>query len=106
MSQRYIGGQMVEVPDPNTQAVIRTLNDQQATGEVNAAQVATLDDLRRFLDALHALWRDDPEVGHTWDDDIRERVLQMCAAGHPDAADLAREVLVTSTWDDIPRWSA
>lgn len=71
-----------------------------------AGEVVCIDDLRAFLDALHALWRDDPEAGHSWDDDIRERVLQMCAAGHPDAAVLAREVLVTSTWDDVPKWCA
>lgn len=79
------------------------------TGEVSvlsAASVADLADLRRFLDALHVLWRHDPEVGHNVDDEIRERVLQMCAAGHPDAAMLAREVLVTSTWDDVPKWCA
>jgi hypothetical protein len=71
-----------------------------------ASEVVCIEDLRRFLDALHALWRDDPEAGHNWDDDIRDRVLQMCAAGHPDAATLAREVLVTSTWDDVSRWTA
>jgi hypothetical protein len=68
--------------------------------------VATVDDLRRFLDLLHAKWQQDPEVGHGIDDDIRGRVLQLCAEGHPDAALLAREVLVTDTWDDVPRWYA
>ena len=71
-----------------------------------ASEVVCIDDLRRFLDALHQLWRVDEEVGHSWDDDIRDRVLRMCAAGHPDAAVLAREVLVTSTWDDVSRWVA
>jgi hypothetical protein len=71
-----------------------------------ASAVANLDDLLRFLDLLHLLWRADPESGHSVDDAIRERVLEMCAAGHPQAADLAREVLVTSTWDDVPKWCA
>jgi hypothetical protein len=70
-----------------------------------AREVATVDDLRRFLDALHRLWRDDPEAGHSVDDQIRARVLEMCAQGHPDAAVLAREVLVTDTWD-VPKWCA
>jgi hypothetical protein len=68
--------------------------------------VATVDDLRRFLDALHQEWREDPESGHGIDDRIRARVLELCAEGHPDAAVLAREVLVTGTWDDVPRWCA
>ena len=34
MSQRYIGGQMAEVPDPNTQAVIGKLHaEEQASTE-------------------------------------------------------------------------
>jgi hypothetical protein len=69
-----------------------------------ASEVTGLQDLRRFLDALHELWRRDPEAGHSWDDDIRDRVLRMSAAGHPDAAVLAREVLVTSGWDDVERY--
>jgi hypothetical protein len=69
-----------------------------------ASEVVCIEDLRRFLDALHELWRRDPESGHSWDDDIRDRVLRMCAEGHPDAAALAREVLVTSTWDDVERY--
>ena len=78
------------------------------TGELvpMAGEVASVDDLRRFMDFLHEQWRRDPEVGHSIDDEIRERVLQMCAAGHPDAAVLAREVLVTSTWDDVQSWCA
>lgn len=71
---------------------------------VNA--VANLDDLRRFMDALHQKWREDPEVGHVVNDNIRGRVLELCAEGHPDATALAREVLVTSTWDDCPVWYA
>jgi hypothetical protein len=68
--------------------------------------VATLADLRRFLDLLHAQWHMDPEVGHSVNDEIRKRVLEMCAEGHPQAAELAREVLVTDTWDDIEVWCA
>ena len=68
--------------------------------------VANLDDLRRFMGLLHQKWRDDPEVGHGINDDIRERVLELCADGHPQAAALAREVLVTSTWDDCTAWYA
>jgi len=71
-----------------------------------AGAVANADDLRRFLDALHQEWRSDPESGHSMDDKIRERVLEMCAEGHPDAAILAREVLVTSTWADVSKWYA
>ena len=74
--------------------------------ELRADAIDTIGDLRRFLDLLHAKWREDPEVGHSVDDEIRERVLQMCADGHPDAAVLAREVLVTSTWDDVCSWTA
>jgi hypothetical protein len=70
-----------------------------------ARKVANVDDLRRFLDALRKHWDDDPESGHIIDDEIRQRVLQMCADGHPDAAALSREVLVTSTWD-VSRWHA
>lgn len=73
---------------------------------VAPSDVASLADLRRFLDALHEMWRSDPEAGHGVDDQIRERVLQLCAEGHPEAAMLAREVLVTGTWDDVPRWFA
>jgi len=68
--------------------------------------VATLADLRRFLDLLHDQWRKDPEVGHSVNDEIRQRVLELCAEGHPDAAMLAREVLVTDTWDDVEVWCA
>jgi len=71
-----------------------------------ASAVATVGDLRYFLDALHEHWRNDPESGHSIDDEIRQRVLELCAAGHPDAAVLAREVLVTSTWDDVMSWTA
>jgi hypothetical protein len=69
-----------------------------------ASSVAGIQDLRRFLDGLHALWRMDPEAGHSINDQIRQRILEMCAEGHPDAALLAREVLVTETWDDCPEW--
>ena len=77
-----------------------------STDIVPAHEVASVDDLRRFLDLLHAQWRNDPDSGHSIDDQIRERVLELCAQGHPDAAVLAREVLVTSTWDDCPKWYA
>jgi hypothetical protein len=70
-----------------------------------AASVANIQDLRRLLDWLHEAWRRDPEVGHGIDDQIRERVLELCADGHPDAAALAREALVTSTWDDCASWT-
>lgn len=73
---------------------------------LSANAVAGLGDLRRFLDALHELWRKDPEAAHGIDDDIRERVLELVAAGHDDAALLAREVLVTSAWTDVDRWYA
>lgn len=68
--------------------------------------ITCLGDLRQFMGLLHEKWREDPEVGHSINDDIRRRVLEMCAAGHPDAAALAREVLVTDTWDDCPVWCA
>lgn len=71
-----------------------------------AASVANIYDLRAFLDWLHEAWRRDPEMGHGIDDQIRQRVLELCAEGHPDAALLAREVLVTSAWDDCAAWSA
>ena len=70
------------------------------TGELvpMASEVASVDDLRRFLGWLHEQWRRDPEIGHSIDDEIRERVLQMVRGhDHPDAAVLARAVLVTST---------
>jgi hypothetical protein len=73
---------------------------------LTAASVTDVRELRRFLDGLRALWRRDPEAGHSINDQIRARVLEMCAEGHPDAALLAREVLVTDTWDDCPEWFA
>lgn len=85
-----------------------TENTERESGVALSAaqQVTTLGDLRYFLGALHAKWREDPEVGHSVNDEIRGRVLQMCAEGHPEAAMLAREVLVTDTWDDVPSWCA
>lgn len=74
---------------------------RQSTGSV-----ASVKDLRWFLGILRVLWRNDPEAGHSINDQIRARVLEMCAEGHPDAAVLAREVLVTDTWDDCPEWCA
>lgn len=71
-----------------------------------AASVAGIWDLRWFLGWLHEAWRRDPEMGHSVNNQIRRRVLEMCAEGHPDAALLAREVLVTDTWDDCPEWCA
>lgn len=80
--------------------------DALASGSMAAGSVTGLADLRQFLDALHDLWRRDPEAGHSINDDIRKRVLELCAAGHPDAVILAREVLVTDTWDDVSSWTA
>ena len=72
--------------------------------ELGDSSVQSLDDLRRFMELLHIMWRRDPEAGHSLNDDIRAHVLRMCAEGHPEAASLAREVLVTDTWDDVPSW--
>jgi hypothetical protein len=71
-----------------------------------AASVANIYDLRAFLDWLRKAWLRDPEMGHSINDQIRQRVLELCAEGHPDAVLLAREVLVTSTWDDCAGWCA
>lgn len=68
--------------------------------------VGNLADLTRFMNMLHELWVRDPEQGHSIDDEIRERVLKMCAAGHPQAHLLAGAVLVTSTWNDVSRYTA
>jgi DNA-binding transcriptional ArsR family regulator len=46
-----------------------------------AASVANIRDLRRFLDWLREAWSHDPEMGHSVDDQIRQRVLEM---GEPD----------------------
>jgi hypothetical protein len=73
---------------------------------LTAASVTDVRELRRFLDGLHVLWRRDPEAGHSINDQIRMRVLELCAEGHPDAALLAREVLVTDTWDDCSEYCA
>lgn len=74
--------------------------------ELSNSSVQDLSDLRRFMELLHIAWRNDPEAGHSLNDGIRAHVLRMCAEGHPEAASLAREVLVTDTWDDVPSWCA
>ncbi|MFC6883445.1 hypothetical protein [Actinomadura yumaensis] len=71
----------------------------------NPAAVVDVDTLRAMLDALHALWKRDPEMGHYYADEIRVRVLELVAAGHPAASVLAREVLVMETWD-VTVWHA
>jgi hypothetical protein len=74
--------------------------------KIAARDVTDIRTLRRFLDWLHATWVRDPEAGHSINDQIRAHVLEMCAQGHPDAATLAREVLVTDSWDDCTKWFA
>jgi hypothetical protein len=71
-----------------------------------AGTVDNLSDLRDFLDRLHAAWNDDPEVAHALEDEIKTRTLELVAAGHPEAASIAREVLVIDTWNDIMKWYA
>jgi hypothetical protein len=66
--------------------------------------VTDMEGLRLFLEGLHELWRRDPEAGHSVNDQIRQRVLELCGMGHPHSAALAREVLVTDTWDDCARY--
>jgi hypothetical protein len=74
---------------------------QRLTGTVDS-----LSGLRDFLNRLHAAWNDDPEVAHALEDEIKSRALQLVAEGHPDAAAIAREVLVIDTWDDVMKWYA
>lgn len=67
--------------------------------------VTDLDALRDFLRQLHEVWNSDPETAHLTEDDIKSRVLQLVADGHPDAQAIAREVLVMDDWD-VERWYA
>lgn len=71
-----------------------------------AGVVDSLSGLRDFLDRLHQAWNDDPEAAHGLEDEIKSRALQLVADEHPDAAAIAREVLVIDTWTDVTRWFA
>lgn len=71
-----------------------------------AGTVDSLSTLRDFLNRLHKAWNDDPEVAHALEDEIKTRALKLAAAGHPEAAAIAREVLVIDTWDDVMKWYA
>lgn len=71
-----------------------------------AGAVDSLSGLRDFLNRLHSAWNDDPEVAHALEDEIKTRTLGLVAAGHPEAAAIAREVLVIDTWDDVMKWYA
>jgi hypothetical protein len=71
-----------------------------------AGTVDSLSGLRDFLNRLHQAWNNDPEAAHGLEDEIKSRALQLAADGHPDARQIAREVLVIDTWDDVTRWYA
>ena len=78
--------------------------DLDAIGK-NLAHVDSTAGLRAFLADLHAAWDRDPETAHGLEDHIKSHVLKLVADGHPDAQEIAREVLVMNNWD-VERWYA
>jgi hypothetical protein len=72
---------------------------------VPQSQVVDLHSLKVFLSRLHELWDRDPEAGHNINDDLRGWALALISRGHPQAAEIAKALLVTDQWD-VCSWSA
>jgi hypothetical protein len=83
-----------------------TAENAPAVRAVCAECVVTDKDLDDLLAHLHRNWNNDPEAAHALEDEIKTRVLQLAADGHPDAARLAAKVLEIDAWDDVTRWFA
>jgi hypothetical protein len=67
--------------------------------------INSLPALRDFLNRLREHWDDDPEVAHGLEDGLKSRTLRLVVDGHPDAVEIAREVLAMDEWQ-VRRWYA
>jgi hypothetical protein len=61
--------------------------------------------LQRAMADIRDGYRGDPEAAHSAEDNLTHHVLRLVAEGHPQAADLAAEMLKAAEWD-VPRWCA
>ncbi|MFD9949703.1 hypothetical protein ACFWYW_55545 [Nonomuraea sp. NPDC059023] len=61
--------------------------------------------VRQVLDWIRDAYQGDPEAAHSLEDDLIRHVLRLTAEGHPQACQLAAEVLTIAELD-LPRWCA
>ncbi|TMS00174.1 hypothetical protein [Nonomuraea basaltis] len=69
------------------------------------AHVGDPDSLRRVLAEIRAAYQGDPEAAHSLEDDTMRHVLRLTAEGHPQARQLATEMLTIADLD-LKRWCA
>lgn len=62
-------------------------------------------ELHNFLVQLHEAWDADIETAHLAEDRVKSRVLELIADGHPEARELARELVEMDSWS-VERWYA
>ena len=67
--------------------------------------VHDLDALKRVLDNIRDASQGDPEAAHSLEDDTMRHILRLTAEGHPQARQLAAEMLTIAELD-FPRWCA
>lgn len=67
--------------------------------------VTDLASLQQAMADIRDGYRGDPEAAHSAEDGLTLHILRMAAEGHPQAADLAAELLKAADWD-VPRWYA
>jgi hypothetical protein len=67
--------------------------------------VTDLASLQRAMAGIHDGYQGDPEAAHCAEDDLTQHILRLVAAGHPQAPELAAEMLKAAEWD-VPRWCA
>lgn len=67
--------------------------------------VMDLDSLQQVLAGVRDGYQGDPEAAHSAEDELAHHVLRLVVEGHPQAADMAAEMLKAAEWD-VPRWCA
>jgi hypothetical protein len=72
---------------------------------MKAIDVTDLASLQQAMADIRDGYQGDPEAAHSAEDDLTQHILRLVAAGHPQAADLAAEMLKAAEWD-VPRWCA
>jgi hypothetical protein len=67
--------------------------------------VHDLDSVQQVMADIHDAYQGDPEAAHSAEDELMQKVLRLVVEEHPQAVDMAAEMLKAAEWD-VPRWCA
>jgi hypothetical protein len=75
------------------------------TSSQRVRKVRDLESLRRLVNEIRDAYQGDPEAAHSLEDATMVHVLRLTAGGHPQARQLAAEMLTIADLD-LKRWCA